>query len=88
MCSSDLLAHGVIIEAQTRNLRIPEDIAVIGFGNQNFAAFTVPSLTSLHVDRAYLGSQAATALMARIDKKPLQKNCIDIGFEIVERDSA
>ncbi|WP_417813098.1 LacI family DNA-binding transcriptional regulator [Thalassospira alkalitolerans] len=88
MCSSDLLAHGVIIEAQTRHLKIPQDIAVIGFGNQNFAAFTAPALTTVKVDRAYLGSQAAKALMTRIDQKPLENKCIDIGFEIVARDSA
>ena len=88
MCSSDLLAHGVIIEAQTRHLKIPQDIAVIGFGNQNFAAFTAPALTTVKVDRAYLGSQAAKVLMTRIDQKPLENKCIDIGFEIVARDSA
>lgn len=87
MCSSDLLAHGVLIEAQVRGLRIPQDIAVIGFGNQNFSPFTLPALSTVEVNRPYLGKQAAEALVARIDNKPLPTKSIDIGFEIIARDS-
>jgi len=87
MCSSDLLAHGILIEAQSRGLRIPEDIAVLGFGNQNFSASTLPALTSVQVDRSHLGQQAAQALIARIENQPLPTNTIDIGFEIIERAS-
>ncbi|MBX2829971.1 MAG: LacI family DNA-binding transcriptional regulator [Rhodospirillales bacterium] len=87
MCSSDLLAHGVLIEAQARGLRVPKDIAVIGFGNQNFSPFTLPALTTVEVNRPYLGKQAAEALVARIDNKPLPTKSIDIGFEIIERSS-
>lgn len=87
MCSSDLLAHGVLIEAQTRDLRVPEDIAIIGFGNQNFSPFTLPALTTVEVNRPYLGKQAAEALVARIDNNPLPTKSIDVGFEIIERSS-
>ncbi|KJE34830.1 LacI family transcriptional regulator [Thalassospira sp. HJ] len=87
MCSSDLLAHGILIEAQARGLRVPEDIAVLGFGNQDFSAFTLPALTSVQVDRSHLGQQAAEALVTRIENKPLPSNTIDIGFEIIERAS-
>ncbi|MEQ9348620.1 MAG: LacI family DNA-binding transcriptional regulator [Thalassospira sp.] len=87
MCSSDLLAHGVLIEAQVRGLRIPQDIAVIGFGNQNFSPFTLPALSTVEVNRPYLGKQAAEALVARIENKPLPTKSIDIGFEIIARDS-
>jgi DNA-binding LacI/PurR family transcriptional regulator len=37
-CSSDTLAHGVLIEAQSRGLRVPEDLAIMGFGDLNFPA--------------------------------------------------
>jgi len=87
MCSSDLLAHGILIEAQTRGLRVPQDVAVIGFGNQNFSPFTLPALSTVEVNRPYLGKQAAEALVARIDNKPLPTKSIDVGFEIIERSS-
>lgn len=38
ICSIDLLALGVFVEAQSRNLRILEDLAVMGFGDLDSAA--------------------------------------------------
>ena len=35
-CSSDTLAQGVLAELLSKNIRIPDDIAVIGFGDQVF----------------------------------------------------
>ncbi|SLN12789.1 HTH-type transcriptional regulator GntR [Roseivivax jejudonensis] len=84
-CSSDLLAHGVMIEAQARGLSIPEDLAVIGFGDQDFAAELEPALTSVRVDRKRLGRLAAEALLARLAKSEVTHPVVDVGFEIVRR---
>ena len=86
-CSSDLLAHGVIIEAQARKFAVPGDIAVIGFGDQEFAADLEPALTTVRVDRARLGRSAAEAILARIEKRDPPEAVIDLGFEIVPRRS-
>lgn len=87
-CSSDLLAHGVVIEANARRLAIPQQFAVIGFGDQDFAADVAPALTSVRVDRAQLGLTAAKALLARFAGEPSPPRMIDLGFEIVRRESA
>lgn len=87
-CSSDLIAHGIIIEAGVRGLRIPEDVAVIGFGDQDFAEFVEPALTTVRVDREALGRMAAEALLARIHGQAPPESVTDIGFEIVRRRSA
>ena len=84
-CSSDTLAHGVLIEAQARGIRVPQDLAIIGFGDQSFAADTVPALSTVRIDRPRMGRLAADALLARIDDTPLEHHVIDVGFEIVER---
>tara|TARA_R100001143_G_scaffold61222_1_gene61632 strand:- start:115 stop:1155 length:1041 start_codon:yes stop_codon:yes gene_type:complete len=88
MCSSDLLAHGVLIEAQSRGISVPGDIAVMGFGNQDFSAFTLPALTTVDIDRKHLGAQAANALVARIGNQELPSRSIDVGFQIIPRASA
>ena len=88
MCSSDLLAHGVLIEAQSRGISVPGDIAVMGFGNQDFSAFTLPALTTVDIDRKHLGAQAAEALVARIGNQELPGRSIDVGFQIIPRASA
>lgn len=87
-CSSDLLAHGVITEAQVRGLRIPEDLAVIGFGDQEFAAHVAPSITTIRVDREALGRQAAQALLARLQGQRAERPVSDLKFELLRRESA
>jgi LacI family gluconate utilization system Gnt-I transcriptional repressor len=87
MCSSDLLAHGILIEAQARGIKIPEDMAVLGFGNQDFSPFTLPALTTVEINRPDLGRRAAEALVARIENQPLPEKSIDVGFELIERAS-
>lgn len=87
-CSSDTLALGVLTEAHARGLSVPGEIAVVGFCDQDFAAFTHPALTSVKVDRALMGSLAADALLARTEGIPFEGNVVDIGFTIVTRETA
>ena len=88
-CSSDLLAHGVITEAAARGLAVPGRVAVVGFGDQDFAAHTVPSLTTVRVDREALGLAAARLILDRLDGGSEPEATIrDVGFEILRRASA
>lgn len=87
-CSSDLIAQGAMIEAQARGLRVPEDIAVIGFGDQNFAAHLPPPLTTVRVDRSQMGRIAAQNVLARLRSDASEGSVVDLGFEIIRRGSA
>lgn len=86
-CSSDVLAHGVITEAQARGLTVPQDMAVMGFGDLAFAAHTHPALTTVHIDGMAIGQQAARFIIDRIEGTDISERVRDIGFSIVERDS-
>ncbi|MEZ5536521.1 MAG: LacI family DNA-binding transcriptional regulator [Thiolinea sp.] len=85
VCSSDTLANGVMTEARARGISIPEQIAVIGFGDQSFAADLYPALTTVRIDRPAIGKRAAELLLARIDGRAVEEPVIDVGFEIIER---
>lgn len=90
VCSSDTLAHGVLVEASERGIRVPDDLAVMGFGDLNIAAHLQPSLSTVRINGAEIGLQAARALLQRLehpDEKPMKVR-IDTGFSIVERQSA
>lgn len=87
-CSSDLFAHGVMIEAQAIGLRIPKDLAVFGFGDQDFAAHTNPTLTTVRVNRDNLGRAAAKALLSRFQGDTQAPKSVDIGFQVIRRQSA
>lgn len=86
-CSSDIMAQGVIIEAQTRGLKIPEQIAVIGFADQETSSYSVPTLSTVNFDRQAIGQQAAEILLAKINGNPVPDRIIDVGFQIIERES-
>ena len=87
-CSSDVLAHGVIIEAGARGLDVPGDIAVLGFGDQEFAADVEPAITTIRVDREAFGQSAAEAVLSRLEGGAEGPSAIDLGFEIIRRTSA
>jgi LacI family gluconate utilization system Gnt-I transcriptional repressor len=87
-CSSDQFAHGVLIEANARGLKVPRDLAVIGFGDEDFASATDPALTTIRVDRNLLGDRAAEALLTRFAATADQAPIHDIGFNLIRRASA
>ena len=84
-CSSDTLAHGILTEAQSRGLAVPNDVAVIGFGDQSFSEHIFPALSTVRIDRAKIAKQAAEAMIARIEGRTDINNIIDVGFKVIER---
>ena len=87
-CSSDMLALGVMIEAQARGIPVPERIAVVGYGDLNFAVDTVPALTTVSVDGPAIGRLAARCIIDRAQGRSVAEPIVDVGFSIVERASA
>lgn len=87
-CSSDVLAHGVVTEAQARGIEVPRGIAVMGFGDLAFAPFIHPALSTVHIDGRAIGRQAAQFIMDRIEGRDIGERVRDIGFSILSRQSA
>ncbi|WP_233847198.1 LacI family DNA-binding transcriptional regulator [Paraburkholderia sp. HD33-4] len=92
VCSSDTLAQGVLAEAASRSLKVPRDIAVMGFGDLSTAAHVYPALSTVHIDGTAIGTKTAEALLARFAadgqaEQTRSKVCIDTGFTIVDRQS-
>jgi LacI family gluconate utilization system Gnt-I transcriptional repressor len=88
LCASDLLAVGVIFEAQRRGLKVPEDLAVAGFGDFEIAAEVPPGLTTIRTHGYQMGWAAADMLLARIEGKPVHDPVRNVGFTLVPRESA
>ena len=86
-CSSDLLALGVMTEAQARGIRIPGQLAVMGFGDLEFAADLHPALTTVRVDGQAMGRLAAQCIVDRAEGREVVRPVIDIGFSIIDRSS-
>ncbi len=86
-CSSDLLALGVLTEARSRGIAVPGELGVVGFGDLEFAADLDPALTSVHIDGASIGRQAARFIVDRAEGREADPRVVDIGFSIVDRGS-
>lgn len=86
-CSSDGYALGAMIEAQSRGRSVPDDLAICGFGDADFAAHLLPSLTTVQVDGEDMGRRAAKLIIDRCAGRVIEQPVIDLGFRIVERES-
>nr|WP_277985030.1 substrate-binding domain-containing protein [Salinicola tamaricis] len=87
VCSSDILALGVIAEAQSRGLAIPDDLAIMGFGDSSYAAASFPALSTVRIDGATIGRRAAEQLLERMARPQFERSGAveDIGFSLVDR---
>jgi LacI family gluconate utilization system Gnt-I transcriptional repressor len=87
-CSSDVLAHGVVTEAQAQGIAVPGELGVMGFGDLGFSGDVHPPLSTVAVDGAAIGRQAARFIIDRLAGRDAGPRVRDIGFFIRERASA
>ncbi|QXH44349.1 LacI family DNA-binding transcriptional regulator [Pseudomonas xanthosomatis] len=89
VCSSDTIAQGVLAEAASRGLKVPQDLAVMGFGDLSSAAQVHPPLSTVRVDGTRIGEQIAQALLERFSYPAgsAQPVRIDTGFTLIDRQS-
>ena len=87
-CSSDLLALGALTEVRAQNLPVGQRMAVVGFGDVPFVSDMLPALTTVRINGASIGAQAARCLVDRAEGREVLQPIVDVGFAIVERDSA
>ncbi|MGX9936564.1 LacI family DNA-binding transcriptional regulator [Advenella kashmirensis] len=89
VCSSDPLAQGAIIELQSRGLRVPADIAVMGFGDYEFASTNATPISTVRIDGKSIGEFAGRFLLQRINEGAMpEPHIVDLGFLVVPRLSA
>jgi LacI family transcriptional regulator len=68
---SDYMAYGVIAAAEQRGLRVPEDIAVVGFDDNPSSAHMEPGLTTVRQPFYEIGRRASEILLTLVDASRL-----------------
>ena len=68
--SNDLMAMGLIQRAQEMNLKIPEDLSIVGFDNISMSALINPPLTTINQPILEMGRKAAELLLNKLRKGP------------------
>ncbi len=86
---SDMMAMGVLKGLNDAGgIRVPDDLAIIAIGDPPFAPYTIPALTTLSVPVAEAGQVGARILIDSLKAdKPLDPQCITLGFKLVVRES-
>lgn len=83
--ANDELAAGALFECMRRGIRVPEDLAIMGFSDEEIATHLYPALTTVRIPRHEMGRLAADLLLARLNGSLGPQPPIDVGFEIVQR---
>jgi len=86
---NDTLALGAMRVLQEAGIRVPDDVAVVGFDNLDEAQYSLPSLTTVDPGREEIAETAVRVLLERIDEKGSAQPPRELfaGFSIVERES-
>ena len=84
---NDISAIGAIRALQDVNLRVPQDVSVIGFDNIKSAAFTMPRLTTINQPLEEIGRIATQCLLNQIHKTMPPQDEITVDPELILRDS-
>jgi LacI family transcriptional regulator len=73
-CANDLIALGLLQEMTRRRIRVPEDIAIVGYDDIEFAAAAAVPLSSVRQPRQELGHSAAQLLLEEALGDPAHKH--------------
>lgn len=87
ICGSDWIAQGLIVEAHAAGIRVPDQLAVTGFGNLRLAGDMRPTITSVDIDGTRIAREVMRVLRARANGLEIESR-IDVGFRIIARESA
>lgn len=80
ICVSDLSAFGALTECQRRGIRVPDQIAIAGFGAYEIASISVPTITTVNPFPRDIGRQTAALIISLLshDHPPVNPIRIDI----------
>jgi DNA-binding LacI/PurR family transcriptional regulator len=84
---NDVMAFGAMTAIHEARLRIPKDIAVVGFDDIRLARYSTPSLTTIHEPDIEHGRAAGNMLINLISNKPLENKHIVLKTELKIRNS-
>ena len=88
LCASDIFATGALLEAQSRGIAVPDQLAICGFGDFELSRHLSPALTTVSTPNLEIGRRAGEMLLSRMLGETDQPSSLDLGFALAARDSA
>jgi len=88
--AGDYAALGALQVLKEKNISIPDEIAIVGFGNEPFTSLVTPSITTIEQHSTEIGRLTAEAFLRRIEEAaiPPTLNKMILEPELIVRDSS
>jgi LacI family transcriptional regulator len=84
---NDNHAIGAIQAARERDLRVPEDLSIVGFDDVEHATIVSPALTTVRQPLAEMGRTAVSLLIRLLERQRFETLRVELGTRLVVRDS-
>lgn len=84
---NDMMAMGMISAANEAEIKIPEQLSLIGYDDIRIAQFMTPPLTTIHQPKYRLGKAAVEALLVKLQNPQSEPQIIQLEPTLVERKS-
>jgi DNA-binding LacI/PurR family transcriptional regulator len=88
VAASDVIAVGALQAIKARGLRVPVDIALIGFDDFEFTRYVDPPLTTVRLPAFDMGRRAAELLLAHLRGKPAPERRVVLPTQLIRRRSS
>ena len=86
--ANDLLAIGLMQGIQEAGLRVPDDLAIVGFDDIPAARYVTPTLTTVAQSQELIGQRAAEMLLEHLSSEELiGGRCVEVPYELKVRAS-
>lgn len=84
--TDDVLAVGVLMEANNRNIAVPERMAVLGYGNTRLGYAIRPSLSTIDPYASMMATEIAKITIGQVNNFP-KEEIVEVGYRVVPRQS-
>jgi LacI family transcriptional regulator len=86
-CQNDLLALGILQAAQEKEIKVPEDLAIVGFDDRPEARESEPALTTVRVPFEELGAEAVRQVKRCLENGRTSFSSVKFTCKFIRRDS-
>jgi len=76
--NDDRFAHNLLPELQVRGIRVPDDVALVGFDDEEGSHCLTPPLTTVPIPIYEMGRQAAETLLAELEGQKVLDQVVDV----------
>jgi DNA-binding LacI/PurR family transcriptional regulator len=88
LAANDYVALGVLRGFQDRGMRVPEEMSVFGWDDEEFTRYFSPSISTVHINKEEVGRRSMLSLLALLRGEPAPESEVEDLFHLVPRGSS